>query len=350
MPLTKTQIKEIKTHLENAQNPLFLFDNDQDGLCSFLLLQRYVGRGKGFPIKGSPDLSLDFFRKVHEFNSDYIFVLDKPEISKEFFEESMRMNIPLVWIDHHEIDRKKVPAFAHYYNPMFNKKKTDEPVTYLCWEIVEKIRKEDMWLAVAGCVSDHYFPEFYSDFKKNYPELSVDRKDSFDIFYGSEIGKIARLFGFGLKDKTSNVIQMMKFLMKVRSPQEVLYENKENKIMHKRFTEVGKKYDAFVKKARAGVSDTDKYVFFKYAGDTSMSSEIANYLSYLFPDKYIIVAYTKNSRVNISARGEKVRDKLMKIISFMDNATGGGHENAVGAQIDKDDLGFFEERVKEVFG
>ena len=45
--LTNKQIEEIKEHLEKAQNPLFFYDNDADGLCSFLLLRRYLGRGKG---------------------------------------------------------------------------------------------------------------------------------------------------------------------------------------------------------------------------------------------------------------------------------------------------------------
>jgi len=44
--LTETQINEIKEHLEKAQNPLFFFDNDNDGLASFLLLRRYIDRGR----------------------------------------------------------------------------------------------------------------------------------------------------------------------------------------------------------------------------------------------------------------------------------------------------------------
>ena len=78
--LTKKQIEEIRGHLNSSQNPLFLFDNDQDGLCSFLLLQKYLGRGKGFPVKSSPSLTQDYFRKVEEFNADYIFVLDMLKI------------------------------------------------------------------------------------------------------------------------------------------------------------------------------------------------------------------------------------------------------------------------------
>ena len=50
--LTKKQIKEIKEHLDKAQNPIFFFDNDPDGLCSFLLLQRYCEKGKGAYLNG----------------------------------------------------------------------------------------------------------------------------------------------------------------------------------------------------------------------------------------------------------------------------------------------------------
>ena len=70
--LTKSQITEIKEHLNNAQDPLFFFHNDQDGLCSFLLLQRFIERGKGFPIKVVP-MEKDYMRKINELNPDYVF-------------------------------------------------------------------------------------------------------------------------------------------------------------------------------------------------------------------------------------------------------------------------------------
>lgn len=346
--LTKKQISEIKMHLENAQNPLFLFDNDQDGLCSFLLLRRYCGKGKGFFIKGSPDLSKDYFRKVQEFNSDYIFVLDKPKISGEFFEEAKKYNIPLVWIDHHDADRKAIPDFVHYYNPLFNRKKTNEPVTYLCYEITK--RKEDMWIGIIGCVSDAYLPGFYKTFSKNFPELSV-RKDkdvkAFDVFYCSEIGRIARIFGFAIKDSVSNVISMVKFLVNAKTPYDVLNENSENKIMHKRAFYIEKKYCNLLNKAKQKISDSDKIIFFRYAGDTSMSAEIANNLKYNYPDKTVIVAYNNGAKVNVSVRGKNIRDKILKVINNLDGATGGGHEDAVGCQIKKSDLDKFEEMIRE---
>ncbi|MFH1503429.1 MAG: DHHA1 domain-containing protein [Candidatus Diapherotrites archaeon] len=342
--LTTNQIQEIREHLNKAQNPVFFFDNDQDGLCSFLLLQKYIGRGKGFPIKSSPALIKDYFRKVEEFNSDYIFVLDKPEISEEFFEKVEKVNIPIVWIDHHDIDRQKIPSFVNYYNPLFGKEKSNEPTTLICYQVSQK--KEDAWIGILGCISDNFVPDFYKEFSKNYPDLSVNSKEAFDIFYGSEIGRLARILGFALKDRISNVIQMIKFLMNAKTPYEILEETPKNKIMHNRFEEIDKKYNKLILKAKKMASGN--LLIFKYAGDTSMSSDIANGLKYLFPEKAIFVIYTKGIKANISGRGKGVRNLILKVIEGLENSTGGGHENAVGAQIRKEDIEEFERRIKDL--
>src|SRR4030042_1239929 len=121
--LTKKQISEIREHLEKAQNPIFFFDNDPDGLCSALILRRYLGRGKCVAIKSFPEMSEEYFRKVSELNADYIFILDKPVVSPAFFEQVKNFNIPIVWIDHHKTDQTIVPNFVHYYTSALTKTK-----------------------------------------------------------------------------------------------------------------------------------------------------------------------------------------------------------------------------------
>ncbi len=341
--LTKTQITEIKEHLNKAQNPLFFFDNDQDGLCSFLLLQRYLERGKGFPIKTIP-LSKDYFRKVNELNPDYVFILDVPTVSKEFFDEIEKINLPVVWIDHHDV-KIEIPDFVNYYNPFLGKTESSA-TTYLCYQLTKK--KEDLWLGVIGCISDRFIPDFYEDFKKVYPDLAIDSEDAFEIFYESEIGKIAQILGHGLKDKTTNVIKMLKFLMKAKTPYEVLEESVKNKEMHERFKHIYKKYKKFLDKAVEQGNKSDKLVFFEYGGDTSMSAEISNGLRYIFPGKMIFVAYVSEFNVNISGRGEGVKKILEKVLKDFDNARGGGHDRAVGGKIMKRDLERFREKVGEL--
>jgi len=341
--LTKKQILEIREHLEKAQNPVFFFDNDPDGLCSFLLLQRYLGRGKGVAIKSFPEMNTEYSRRAMELNADYIFILDKPVVSKDFFEEIKKVNIPIVWIDHHEV-QVEIPKFVFYYNPVVGRKKSSEPVTYLCYKITEK--KDDLWLAVAGCISDRFVPEFYSDFMKNYPELSVKSNDASDIFYKSQIGQIANLFSFALKDRISNVVKMTKFLTSVKSPHDVLEETSQNKEMHSRFKQIYRKYFKLLEKAKA-IASEDKMLFFQYGGDMSISADLSNELSYLFPKKIVVVIYLSGIKANVSVRGNKIRSKVLKAIENLENATGGGHENAVGARMRIEDIEKFRENLEK---
>lgn len=342
--LTKKQIKEIREHLEKAQNPIFFFDNDPDGLCSFLLLQRYIGRGKGVPIKSFPEMNAEYFRKVRELNADYIFILDKPIVSKEFLDEVKNFNLPVVWIDHHEV-QIEIPDFVHYYNTSLNRMKKNEPVTYLCYKITE--RKEDLWLGVVGCIFDRYVPDFYSKFCKKYPDLSIKSKDAFDIFYKSQIGKIVKMFCFSLKDRISNVVKMIRFLTTVKTPYEVLEEGNKNHEMHIRFKQVQKKYEKLLGKAKA-LANNDKILFFQYAGDLSISADLSNELSYFYPEKIIIVVYIIGMKANISVRGRKIRDTILKAIEGLEGATAGGHENAVGSQMRVEYLEKFRKKVEEL--
>ncbi len=345
--LNSNQVKEIKNHLNKAQNPVFLFDNDADGLCSFLLLRRFCGKGKGVQIKGAPKLDGNYFKKVIEFNSDYIFILDKPLVSEEFFEEVDKFNIPVVWIDHHYMEERIVPDFVYYYNPIKNLEDEGEAVTGFCYQVTKN--EEDLWIAIAGCISDKYLPDFYSVFKRKYPDLVIENNPgAFDLYYKSGIGKISRIIGEGLKDRTTNVVNMLRFLIKVKSPYEVLNESKENYVFYKRFREIEEKRKKFIDKAVKLNENSGKVLFFEYRGDLSISSEIANELSYKSPGKFVIVSYDKGDVVNISARGKKIKNIILKVLSGFEGATGGGHNDSIGARIKSEDLKEFKEKLKNL--
>jgi single-stranded DNA-specific DHH superfamily exonuclease len=341
--LTKKQMVEIREHLEKAQNPLFFFDNDPDGLCSFLLLQRYIGRGKGIAIKSFPEMNAEYFKKALELNADYIFILDKPVVSADFFEEVKKFNIPVVWIDHHKIEGLKVPNFVYYYNSASKNPKKNEPVTYLCYKTTN--RKEDLWIAVVGCISDRYVPDFYSDFIKAYPDLSIKSKEAFEIFYNSQIGNIARMCSFSLKDSITNVVKMVKFLCSAKNPYEVLEESNKNREMHIKYKQILKKAEKFVEKAKSFANE-DKFLFFQYAGDLSISADLSNELIYLFPDKIVVVIYLAGIKANISVRGKKIKSLVLKSLKDIEGATGGGHEDAVGAQVRIEFLDKFKQNMR----
>jgi single-stranded DNA-specific DHH superfamily exonuclease len=341
--LTEMQISEIKDHLEKAQNPLFYYDNDCDGLCSYLILRRFLGRGKGVAVRSFPDLNATYARKAGELNADYVFVLDKPVIAKEFIDAINELGLPLVLIDHHEVEQVKSDNIFSY-NPTKNegKDKSEEPVTYLVQKIAN--RKEDLWLGVIGCIADHYLPDFSVEFAERYAEFwSKGIKKPFDAYYGTEIGKIAQAINFGLKDSTTNIVNLQNFLISCKGPEDVFLESTNNYSFRKKYKEIREKYDALLEKAKKSVFDN--MIFFEYAGDLSISADISNKLSYLFSEKYIVVAYKKGVFTNLSLRGKNVRGVLEKVLKKVEGS-GGGHEDAVGARIKTEDLGKF----KDLFG
>jgi single-stranded DNA-specific DHH superfamily exonuclease len=80
-----------------------------------------------------------------------------------------------------------------------------------------------------------------------------------------------------------------------------------------------------------------------------MSADISNKLKFLFPEKAVVVVYTRGYKANISARGKNIKKIILEGIDGLEGATGGGHEDAVGAQVKIKDLEEFEKRIKKIF-
>jgi len=343
--LSGKEIKEIREHLEKAQNPVFFFDNDVDGLVSFILLRRFIGRGKGVAIKSFPELDESYARRVDEFNADYVFILDKPIVSESFLEEIRKKNIPVVWIDHHDVPKPKKINNLSYYNSLDGE--LGEPISYVSYVVSGK--KTDAWISLIGCISDNYIPPFYDDFVKDYPTVSIRNPDSaFQVLYETDLGKMILMFSFSLKDRTSSVVAMINFLFNVKSPFEILKEDSNNKNIFKRYVQVRKFYDKILEKAKRVARGPKKLIFFQYGGDMSLSADIANELSYRFPGKVILVAYSKGASANISIRGSvDVREITLKALKEIPNSSGGGHKFATGAKMSFDDLPKFKRIFEE---
>lgn len=339
--LSKKQLSEIREHLERAQNPIFLYDNDVDGLCSYVVLRKFIGRGKGVAVKSHPDLDVRYAKRVQELGGDYVFVLDRHSLGNEFVKELEMLHIPIVWIDHHDVEIQEYSySLLHRYNPNKNKKKSSEPTTYLCYSATE--RKEDIWLVLIGCIADHYMPDkkFVDYFLENYSHFwGKDITEPFQALYSTPIGRLARALSFGLKDSVSHVVELQNFLIKCSNPSELEHDLDGASAFSNKYKEIMKKYSSLLEEAKNNVSN--KLVFYNYGGQLSISSDLSNELSYLFSGKYICVAYSSGPITNISLRGNNVSKILSEILDLIEG-TGGGHRDAVGARINTADLDKFK--------
>ena len=336
--LTKEQVKEIKRELDECDNPLFFFHDDPDGLCSFLLLYKYKQEGAGVVVKAVPRIDEKFLKKVKEYSPDKIFITDIAIVEQDFID---RAGCPVVWIDHHEpLKRNKVK----YFNPRNNDKDINSPATLLCYQVT----KEDLWIAMTGCVGDWVFPPFYDEFKEKYPDLVNDEKDPGAILFSTKIGELSKIFSFILKGKISDVMKCVKILTRIESPYEILrQETPRGKLIYKLYERVNKKYEALLKKALKKGSE-DSFLIFTYEEDkTSFTGDLANELHYRFPDKFLILGREKGDEIRMSLRSKLVIPPILEKALQGLEGYGGGHEHACGACVKKDDFELFVKRLRD---
>ena len=232
------------------------------------------------------------------------------------------------------------------YNPIDSKMgKSSEPVTYWSYKITKA--KQDIWIAMMGCIADHFMPDFAEEFAERFPEYWSKKKvkEPFDAYYGTEIGFIARALSFGLKDSITHVVRLQNFLIDTKSPSEIMLEMEGNSAFGKKYKEIRKKYDFLLEKAK---KTTDgKLIFFSYGGLLSISADISNELCHYNPKHIVVVAYSAGEITNLSMRGDNVRGLLEKVLPKLESASGGGHRDAVGVRMQTKDLENFKKELEK---
>ncbi|HLC65299.1 MAG TPA: DHH family phosphoesterase [Candidatus Nanoarchaeia archaeon] len=330
--LTEKDYERIRKELDECSKPLFFFDDDPDGLCSFLLLYRYKKEGRGIVVKTVPRLDAKFAERVEEYGPDKVFVLDVAVVLEEFVE---RVNVPIVWIDHHQpIELNRVTCI----NPMIKSPASNDPTSSICYNAV----KQDAWIGAVGTVGDWHIPNFIVEFNKEYPDFKIGKISPGKALFDTKIGRIARIFSFLLKGPTKDVMVSVKVLSRISGPEEILEANTaQSKFLKNRYEDIEKKYEDLLQEAKKKAGK-DKFIVFTYQADKwSFTSELSNELLYRYPKKIVIVGREKSGEIRMSLRSSKpILNALQKSLVGIEGY-GGGHENACGANVKAEDFGRF---------
>ena len=331
------KLKEVRNYLKKAENPLFFYDDDPDGLCSYLLFKKFAEKGKGIPVK-SAILDEKFLKKVKENSPDYIFVLDQPRIDQEFVD---KINVPLIWLDHHPLaDLKGI----HYYNPLQYKPKNNKPTTYYAY----KITKQNLWIATLGSIADWHVPNFIKDFNKKYPDLTNNKTKPGDLNFTTKIGDLIKIFSFLLKGRTSEVKKRVSALSRIKSPYEIINQETPNgRFLYKQADKFKKEYQSILNKAINQPQEKNIFVFKYPSSKNSYTSLLSNELNYLLPKKLVIIARQKDSDLRMSLRYNKPLHPILEKATKGIEATYGGHEFACGATIKEKDFKTFIQKITQ---
>ncbi len=343
--LSDEELKQIKEELDNCKNPVFLYDNDADGLCSFLLLYKYKGEGKGYRHQKNVTDEIEA-ENIKRMQPDKIFILDVPanKITQDFID---LLKVPVVHIEHHIVVNKLKNIKT--FNPTIKNEKDDPATSVICHNVV----KDNLWLAAVGCVGDWRLGKETDEFAKQNPDLlNPEIKDPGKALFDTKLGKLAQIINFSLKGKSSDVKKNIFLLQKIKYPHDILGQNtEEGRKLYNHYLIINKEYKSLYDRA-VKHAEKDKILLFVYEeGAISLSSELSNELVYRFPKKIVIVARKKKGvvdaelRVSVRSVTSEIRTKLIKALEGVDG-TGGGHAMACGATIKEKDFDKFLEQFK----
>ena len=344
-----------KEALDSCKNPLFLFHDDTDGLCSFLQLYKYKRAGSWVIVKARPRIDVSFLRKVEEHNPDAVFIMDIAEVEQDFIDEAKR---PIVWIDHHEpLDREEVL----YCNPRLDGENI--PSALLCYNIINtNSNKEDTskentskknaisWIAMVGSVADWHLPSWKEDFCKHYPALLHPQINRPEVaLFESPVGKLARIISFLAKGQMRDVRKSIVALMKIKEPEELLAQTTETgAFLMRRYNQIEKEYFELREELEKRKNISPVLLFTYTENKTSFTGELATETIYRHPEKLVIVCREKSGEMRCSLRSTKreIPPMLKKALVGV-QGYGGGHEYACGAGVKKEDFERFIRNLEE---
>ncbi len=342
--LTPKEVAAVKEELLSCQHPLFIFHDDPDGLASFLLCYRFVKEGRGIPVKAYPRITVEpYARKVEEFGADKVFVLDVAMVDQEFIDA---VKVPVVWVDHHAVlERERVK----YFNPQ--KRGVNIPTPALIWQVTGEDRPEDLWIAVTGAIGDWYFPDFAPEFQQAFSDLLPTTCTGVeDALFNTKLGILVKVFSFNLKGPMPEVSKAVKILTRIDDPYEIMEQKtSRGKLLWKKYLEINKAYEALLADALKKASDDRLFVFTYQEDKLSLTKDVANELLYKLQDKVIVLGREKSGEVRCSLRspaGINLAKALEKALVGVEGY-GGGHENACGAAIKKEDFKRFLENLRK---
>ena len=337
--LKRELLKKLFEELKSAENPFVFYDDDPDGMISFVLIKKRFGHFSGTVVKGAPCLDESYASKADDNSADKVIVLDKPMLSSGFVDN---VNAQIIWVDHHE--PQKVPKKVSYFNPRIHNPKDISPTSYMIYKAVGG----PLWLAMCGVVSDWYVCPELKKLSKEMPDLLPKVESPPQILYGTGFGKLIRMVDFLIKKNTSDINKSVNDLLRISSPTDILErETPEGERIYENFEAINKEYEPLLKKALE--KDDKNLLLFTYGGmKRSFTSELSNELLEKASSRLIIVARKKDGAFKMSIRSRDiVLPPLIKKALRGIDGYGGGHEHACGANIPVSDFNKFVEGLKE---
>lgn len=356
MAIPPDQLEAFKDRVLAAKRAIVFYDDDGDGLSSYLLLYRARGGDNGSTIgirvHASAIVPTEFaIRKIEENGGDLVVILDKPGVEQALLETCP---LPILWLDHHEPQTKAVAGAKEttYLNPRVGDDKDNRCTTYWVWHALG--REQDLWLAALGSISDWQMTDIADAFRVQHPELLGDATDAPHALFDQPFGTLAALLQFNLKGESGEVRAAIKTLGRIESLEELIErKTARSKLLWKRYEAMRYEYDKLLAQILRSLTE-DPVLFHMFKDvETSFTGELSNRLLHEHPDKITFLARDESGDVKFSVRSAST--PIVAALKKALEASGargntGGHSLACGGKINSEDFPKFYEEFRRAMG
>ncbi len=337
--------ERIRDVLKADGRKLLLYHTDVDGICSAALFSKFFKGFEPAPMEG-PIVSDGFIRGITEMKPSLIVALDLPidqewKKIEKFMERSDKTRILIV--DHHIAIKNMSNERIIHINPRFEKH-VYIPASVLVYRMLKDLgndMKSLIWIAAMGVVGDYAYDDcadILKECEKTYPG-TCDGKESTIETLSKKLMSTVILDGIKGTEKSLSI------MTETGSHKDANDNAYFNKCYDEVEGEIGKIVSAFEKKARA-VPEIGLYIY-EIDSKLNIASTVSTRLADRNPEKMIFVIKPVKNVVKVSARYQKGDISLNCLFKETTRGigSGGGHEKAAGAVINRTDWREFENRI-----
>jgi len=340
MAISEQELKLFHTLLTQASRPLIFYDDDADGLSSYLLVHHANKDAIGVRCGRGPEVDAEFARKISENQPDLVVILDKPRVSEEFFSS---YNTPTLWLDHHDPAAYTPRGHVTYFNPRVHNDTDDRPTSY--W--VYRALGGPSWIAAVGTTAD-WHDDLLEEMRIRHPKLVNGARSVKKALYNSPLGEIVRMFNFSLKGSSKHVQGCVNTLKKINDPQELIdASTPRGRFIHKHVKPILSEYADQLRQAQQTRAQQGVYVHVFGPQRNSLIAEVANELLVTRKTPIIIVGRRIDGEVKFSMRSH-ARNLPPIVAQALENVEGygGGHTEACGGSIAERDWEQFVSQIR----
>ncbi|MFH1631299.1 MAG: DHH family phosphoesterase [Candidatus Aenigmatarchaeota archaeon] len=325
--------------IKSTDGVIVIFHNDADGICSSVLLRKYLDTivKKAYMISQPMPPDKNLIRRIQTCVPSKIIMLDLAVDQQESLIKKIKGISDVLIVDHHPSTRNFTAGNAVYYNPRYKNPKIYQSVSYLMYKILSKITdvSDSAWISAIGIIGD-----YDTSSSKDVLE-EVEKKYPIELF-----NKIAAMIEGVKATKAMSCEQMVEIILNTKDPNQLL----ESGSFLDSYQKMQNEMAAIMIDIQASLEKIDNILFYQLKSRFNLRSTVATKLSEKYPDKLVIVYERMDKRIAIAARNQARKlncDKILRYATRGLRASAGGHEAASGATIEAKDWDVVKGRLIE---